>query len=186
MATATLADEVLAPSGPLRPLLDGASARPLPDLCGDIAYALTDSHRSGETVMLLARTKALPTDRVLTRSLPAEPKAAPIARAAARRQLEVWGVDEETAFTTELIVSELVGNAVRYGAPPLRLRLILERKLTSEVSDAATSAPHVKHARTIDETGRGLFIIASIADQWGTRYQAQGKTVWAEQPMAAP
>jgi hypothetical protein len=62
----------------------------------------------------------------------------------------------------------------------------LERKLTSEVSDAATSAPLVKHARTIDETGRGLFIIASLADQWGTRYQAQGKTVWAEQPTAAP
>jgi two-component sensor histidine kinase len=94
-------------------------------------------------------------------------------------------VDEETAFTTELIVSELVGNAVRYGAPPLRLRLIWERKLTIEVSDAAASAPHVIHARTIDETGRGLFIIATLADQWGTRYGAQGKTVWAEQPTAA-
>jgi PAS domain S-box-containing protein len=185
MATAALADEVLAPSGPLRSLLDGASARPLPDLRGSIAYAITDSHPTGETVMLLARTKALPPDRVLTRSLPADPKAGPIARAAARHQLEVWGVDEETAFTTELIVSELVGNAVRYGAPPLRLRLIWERKLTIEVSDSAASAPHVKHARTIDETGRGLFIIASLADQWGTRYEAQGKTVWAEQPTAA-
>jgi PAS domain S-box-containing protein len=185
MATAALADEVLAPSGPLRSLLDGASARPLPDLRGNIAYALTDSHRTGEAVMLLARTKALAADRVLTCALPADPKAAPIARAAARRQLEVWGVDEETAFTTELIVSELVGNAVRYGAPPLRLRLIWERKLTVEVSDTAASAPHVMHARTIDETGRGLFIIATLADQWGTRYEAQGKTVWAEQPTAA-
>jgi PAS domain S-box-containing protein len=185
MATAALADEVLAPSGPLRSLLDGASARPLPDLRGNIAYALTDSRRTGDTVMLLARTKALAADRVLTCSLPADPKAAPIARAAARRQLEVWGVDEETAFTTELIVSELVGNAVRYGAPPLRLRLIWERKLTIEVSDGAASAPHMIHARTIDETGRGLFIIASLADQWGTRYEAQGKTVWAEQPAAA-
>lgn len=132
--------------------------------------------------MLLARTKALPKDRVLTLSLPADPEAAPIARAAARHQLDVWGVDEETAYTTELIVSELVGNAVRYGAPPLQLRLIFERMLTCEVSDNATSAPQVKHARTIDETGRGLFIIASLADQWGTRYQSQGKTVWAEQP----
>jgi PAS domain S-box-containing protein len=181
MATAALADEVLAPSGPLRPLLAGAAARSLPDLCGDIAHALTDSHRTSETVMLLARTKALPADRVLTRSLPAGPEAAPIARAAARRQLEVWGVPEETAFTTELIVSELVGNAVRYGAPPLRLRLILERMLTCEVSDAGTSAPHVRHARTIDETGRGLFIVASLADQWGARCRPQGKTVWAEQ-----
>jgi anti-sigma regulatory factor (Ser/Thr protein kinase) len=137
MATPGLADEVLAPSGPLRPL---------------------------------------------TCSLPADPKAAPIARAAARRQLKVWGMDEETAFTNELIVSELVGNAVRYGTPPLQLRLILDRMLTCEVSDTATSAPLIKHARTVDETGRGLFIVASLADQWGTRYQAQGKTVWAEQP----
>ncbi|WP_406361144.1 SpoIIE family protein phosphatase [Streptomyces sp. NBC_01579] len=182
LGTAALADEVLAPSGALRPLLDGAGTRPLPDLCDDIAHALPDDHRTGETLMLLARTKALPPDRVLTLSLPADPEAAPIARAAARRQLKAWGVDEETAFTTELIVSELVGNAVRYGAPPLQLRLIFERMLTCEVSDAATSAPQVRHARTIDETGRGLFIIASLADQWGTRYQAQGKTVWAEQP----
>jgi anti-sigma regulatory factor (Ser/Thr protein kinase) len=182
MGTAALADELLAPSGALRPLLDGANTRSLPDLCDNIAYAFTGGPRAGETLMLLARTKALPTDRVLTRSLPANPEAAPIARAAARHQLEVWGVDEETAFTTELIVSEFVGNAVRYGAPPLQLRLVLERMLTCEVSDAAPSAPHVKHARTIDETGRGLFIIASLADQWGTRYQAQGKTVWAEQP----
>jgi PAS domain S-box-containing protein len=185
MATAALADEVLASSGPLRSVLDGASARPLPDLRGNIANALADSHPTGETVMLLARTKALAADRVLTCSLPADPKAAPIARAAARHQLEVWGVDQETAFTTELIVSELVGNAVRYGAPPLRLRLIWERKLTIEVSDTAASAPHVIHARTIDETGRGLFIIATLADQWGTRYEAQGKTVWAEQPTVA-
>ncbi|MFD5065404.1 SpoIIE family protein phosphatase [Streptomyces sp. NPDC058394] len=182
MGTAALADEVVAPSGPLRPLLDGAGTAPLPDLRDDIAHALPDDHRTGETLMLLARTKALPKDRVLTLSLPADPEAAPIARAAARRQLEAWGVDEETAYTAQLIVSELVGNAVRYGAPPLQLRLIFERMLTCEVSDTATSAPQVKHARTIDETGRGLFIIASLADQWGTRYQTQGKTVWAEQP----
>ncbi|MEU6322745.1 SpoIIE family protein phosphatase [Streptomyces sp. NPDC047009] len=185
MGTAALAREVLAPSGPLRPLLDGAGTRPLPALRDTIASAFTGSS-SSETLLLLARTKALPADHVLTRSLPAHPKAAPIARAAARHQLELWGVDEETASTTELIVSEFVGNAVRYGAPPLQLRLILEQQLTCEVSDAATSAPHVKHARTVDETGRGLFITAALADQWGARFQAQGKTVWAEQSTSRP
>nr|WP_248003429.1 ATP-binding protein [Streptomyces sp. RLB1-33] len=131
--------------------------------------------------MLLARTKALPSDQVLALSLPPGPEAAQIARSAARHQLDAWGVDEEIAFTNEVIVSELVGNAVRYGAPPLQLRLILDQMLTSEVSDASTCAPYVKHARTIDETGRGLFIVATLADQWGTRYWDQGKTVWAEQ-----
>ncbi|GGN96221.1 hypothetical protein GCM10011579_097430 [Streptomyces albiflavescens] len=61
----------------------------------------------------------------------------------------------ERRFTDELIVSELLGNAVRYGAPLLQLRLILDRMLTCEVSDGATSAPQVKHARTIDEPSVG-------------------------------
>ncbi|MEU1622967.1 SpoIIE family protein phosphatase [Streptomyces sp. NPDC005722] len=180
MATTPLANEVLA--GPLRPLLDRGSERSLPELRDDITHALRHGHRADERLMLLARTKALPPDQVLSLSLPPGTEAAPIARTAARRQLAAWGVDEEVAFTNELIVSELVGNAVRYGAPPLQLRLILDEMLTSEVSDASICAPHVKHARTIDETGRGLFIVATLADQWGTRYWDQGKTVWAEQP----
>ncbi|MFD7880064.1 ATP-binding protein, partial [Streptomyces sp. NPDC059766] len=122
----------------------------------------------------------------MTRSLPSGPEAAPIARKAARRQLATWGIDDETAYTTELIVAELVGNATRYGTAPLRLRLILDRMLTCEVSDAAPSAPHVQHARTVDESGRGLFIIASLAERWGTRYTADGKIVWAEQPTGQP
>ncbi|MFJ4851491.1 MULTISPECIES: SpoIIE family protein phosphatase [unclassified Streptomyces] len=179
MATAPLASEVL--TGPLRPLLDRGNERSLPELRDDITHALTHGHQTDERLMLLARTKALPPDQVLVLPLPPYPEAAPLARAAARRQLHAWGVDENIAFTNELIVSELVGNAVRYGAPPLQLRLILDEMLTSEVSDASTCAPHVKHARTIDETGRGLFIVATLADQWGTRYGDQGKSVWAEQ-----
>lgn len=58
--------------------------------------------------------------------------------------------------------------------------------LTCEVSDTGPGAPHVKHARTVDENGRGLFIIAGLADQWGVRYRAQGKTVWAQQPVGTP
>ncbi|MFI6494003.1 SpoIIE family protein phosphatase [Streptomyces sp. NPDC050564] len=175
-----------APPGAQPLLPDQAGTMPLADLRDHIACTLAGGEGRNGTLVLLARTKALPEDRVLTRPLPADPEAAPIARRAARRRLEDWGLDEETAFTAELIISELVGNAVRYGAPPLQLRLILDRMLTCEVSDAAASAPHVKHARTIDETGRGLFIVASLADQWGTRFQALGKTVWAQQPTGAP
>ncbi|MDX3356934.1 SpoIIE family protein phosphatase [Streptomyces sp. ME01-24h] len=186
MATTSLAERVLAPSAPLRPVLDGAVRRPLPEVCDAIGSAAAGPGGGEETVMLLARTRALPEDRVLTRALPAGAEAAPIARAAARSRLADWGVAEETAVTTELIVSELVGNAVRYGTPPLRLRLVLEQMLTCEVSDTAAGAPHVKHARTVDEDGRGLFIVAGLADQWGVRYRAQGKTVWAQQPLGPP
>ncbi|MEU2625272.1 SpoIIE family protein phosphatase [Streptomyces sp. NPDC007157] len=182
LGTAELADQVLAPSGPLRPLLRRAAASTLPDLRDTIEQAYLRGDRPNETLLLLARAQALPDDRVMTQSLPAGPEAAPIARRAARRQLAAWAVDDETAYTTELIVGELVGNATRYGTAPLQLRLILDRMLTCEVSDAAPSAPHVQHARTVDESGRGLFIIASLAEQWGTRYTVDGKIVWAEQP----
>ncbi|MEU9477887.1 SpoIIE family protein phosphatase [Streptomyces sp. NPDC048191] len=186
MGTHALADEVLAPAAPLRPLLDGAGTKPLPDVRDSLAVALTRGHRAGERLMLLARTKALPTGQVLTRTLPAGPEAAPVARQAVRRRLKDWEVDDETAYTTELIVSELVGNAVRHGAPPVQLRLIHDRTLTCEVGDAAASAPRVKHARTVDENGRGLFIVANLADQWGTRYRTRGKTVWAQQAAPTP
>ncbi|MFJ4849201.1 ATP-binding protein [Streptomyces sp. NPDC088733] len=185
MGTATLAEEVMAPLGTLRPLLEHPSADSLTDLSDAIDRAFTDGNRASETLMLLARTKELPPAQVLTRDLPHSPEAAPSARAVARRQLELWGVSEETAFTTELILSELVGNAIRYGSPPLRMRLILDQSLTCEVNDSALSAPHVKHARTIDETGRGLFIIASLAERWGIRYLPEGKVVWAEQPVSS-
>ncbi len=70
---------------------------------------------------------------------------------------------------------------MRYGSPPLTLRLIHDAMLTCEVSDTAPSGPHMRHARTVDETGRGLFIVATLATHWGTRFQTEGKTVWAQQ-----
>ncbi|WP_406340898.1 SpoIIE family protein phosphatase [Streptomyces sp. NBC_01578] len=177
-------EDILPASAHLRSLLDQGAARPLDELCDALAYVMRDRYET-EKLVLLARAKALPAEQVLTLPLPAGPEAAPRARAAARRQLAAWKIDEDSTFTTELIVSELVGNAVRYGAPPLRLRLILDGMLTCEVSDTVSSAPHLKHARTIDETGRGLFIVATVAENWGTHYDAQGKTVWAQQLTGA-
>lgn len=66
------------------------------------------------------------------------------------------------AFTTELVVSELVTNVIRHASGPITLRLLRDRSLTVEVSDEATTAPHLRHARIQDENGRGLFIIAAL------------------------
>ncbi|MGX1546857.1 ATP-binding SpoIIE family protein phosphatase [Streptomyces adustus] len=182
LGTARAAEEVLSSSGALHPLLDGACARPLKSLRTTLEQACLRHGRQDETLLLLARTSAMPPGQVMTCALPNGPQAAPLARKAARGRMRAWGMDEETACTNELIVSELVGNAVRYGAPPLQLRLIRGQMLTCEVEDGALSAPHVKHARTVDESGRGLFIVANLAARWGTRYTAEGKIVWAEQP----
>lgn len=137
-------------------------------------------------MLLLARTRSFPADRVDAWPLGGDLTAVATARTLVRDRLAVWGTDEDTAFNTELIVSELVANAIRYGSPPMRLRLINDRMPTCEVRDTSPASPHLLHARTVDEGGRGLFIIAQLADTWGTRYAEDGKTIWTEQALPSP
>ncbi|MFI1072686.1 SpoIIE family protein phosphatase [Streptomyces puniciscabiei] len=158
--------------------------RPLQDLCDDVLYQLRNDTRHSDVVLLLARTHPFPADQVATWHLDHHPQAVAAARTHARHQLILWGVDEETAYTTEMIVSELVTNAVRYGTPPVQIQLIKDRTLTCEVHDSNSLAPRLRHAKTIDEGGRGLFIIARLAQNWGVRYTLDGKTVWAEQSLS--
>ncbi|MEU9214380.1 SpoIIE family protein phosphatase [Streptomyces sp. NPDC048415] len=157
--------------------------RPLQDLCDDALYRLRSDTRHGDAILLLARTRPFPAEQVATWDLGHRPEAVATARTHTQRQLSLWGVDEETAYTAEMIVSELVTNAVRYGTPPLQLRLIKDRALTCEVGDSSYSAPRLRHAKTVDEGGRGLFIVAHLALNWGVRYTPGGKTVWAEQSL---
>lgn len=86
-------------------------------------------------------------------------------------------------YATELIVSELVTNAIRYGGSPITLRLIQDRTLICEVSDSSSTAPHLRRAPTFDEGGRGLMLVAQMAQRWGTRHIPTGKTIWAEQSL---
>jgi len=134
--------------------------------------------------LLLARTRALHADQVAAWSLPSDPAIVADARAQASRQLAAWGL-EDAAFVTELVVSELVTNAIRYGAVPIGLRLIRDRTLICEVSDASNTAPHLRRARTYDEGGRGLHMVAQLTQGWGTRQTPVGKTIWAEQTLPA-
>ena len=157
--------------------------RPLQDLCDDALYRLYRDTRPGDAVLLLGRTHTFPSEHVATWRLVDAPTAAGTARAHTQRQLTEWGVDEETAYATELIVSELVTNALLHGTPPLRLRIIKDHALTCEVQDAGANAPRLRHARTVDEGGRGLFIVARLSRNWGTRYTPDGKTVWTEQAL---
>ncbi|MFE0515814.1 SpoIIE family protein phosphatase [Streptomyces sp. NPDC058964] len=166
--------------GPLRSAPDYRD-RPLQDLCDAIVYSLPPGLWAGEAAVIVARVRTLPSDRVATWRLDSDPASVALARRRVRAQLTAWGVDEETAFNTELIVSELVTNAIRYADPPLQLRLIYDRSLTCEVRDGGSAAPHLRHARTVDEGGRGLFIAAQLAEAWGTRYSTGGKTIWTEQ-----
>ncbi|WP_078888018.1 SpoIIE family protein phosphatase [Streptomyces sp. NRRL S-118] len=153
--------------------------------CRAVCEALLPAHPKDDVALLIARTRALGPDRVVDWDVPFHPGAVAKVRAAAVRQLDEWGLSD-LAFTTELVLSELITNAIRYGAPPVRVRLLHDRGLTCEVSDTSSTSPHLRYAATTDEGGRGLFLVAQLSERWGTRYTPQGKVIWAEQPPPDP
>ncbi|MFF1809291.1 SpoIIE family protein phosphatase [Streptomyces sp. NPDC058251] len=155
------------------------SAPSLEATCDTVLKALLPARPDDDVALLVARTHALGARQVVTWDLDADPIAVSEARARVSRQLSTWGL-EDLDFTTELVVSELVTNAIRYGRPPIRLRLIHDRALICEVSDASGTTPHLRRARLLDEGGRGLLLVAQLAERWGTRHARHGKTVWAE------
>ncbi len=154
----------------------------LDDLCDDVLKAVLSDQPRDDVALLLARTRALGADRVATWDVPPDPAHVAVVRQAAGERLTAWGL-EEAAFVTELVVSELVTNAIRYGEPPVQLRLIRDRALICEVSDASSTSPHLRRAHVYDEGGRGLLLVAQLTRRWGSRQTAAGKTIWAEQPL---
>ncbi|MFI8422546.1 SpoIIE family protein phosphatase [Streptomyces sp. NPDC085479] len=147
--------------------------------CADVLANLLSPAPRDDIALLVARTRRLPADRIAEWEVARDPAAvSPVRNAAAARLCE-WGLDE-TVFAVELILSELVTNAVRYGADPVRVRLLYDRTLVCEVSDGSSTSPHLRHAAETDEGGRGLYLVARFAERWGTRYGRRGKTIWAE------
>ncbi|MFD5551525.1 SpoIIE family protein phosphatase [Streptomyces goshikiensis] len=149
------------------------------DTCRAVIDAVAPDHPEDDIALLVARTRTLPADRVASWDVPADPAEVSGVRAAATRRLTDWGLEEQ-AFAAELMLSELVTNAVRYGTEPIQVRLILDRTLICEVSDGSSTAPHLRRAASTEEGGRGLFLVAQLAHAWGTRYTPHGKVIWAE------
>nr|WP_240634662.1 SpoIIE family protein phosphatase [Streptomyces dengpaensis] len=162
-----------------------AQPQPLDGRCRTIVDELVPTRPYDDVALLMARTRRLGAERVATWDLRVDPAVVADARKATTAQLTAWGLDE-LAFTTELIVSELVTNAIRHASGPIRLRLITEQALICEVSDGGTTSPHLRHPKTTDEGGRGLFLISQFTQRWGTRYTPDGKIIWAEQSLTEP
>ncbi|WP_121745712.1 SpoIIE family protein phosphatase [Streptomyces sp. E2N166] len=139
--------------------------------------------RSDDAIVLFAGVRPLgPEGDVYVRTLPPDGKAAGQARTAVREQLVKWGLDD-LVDTTELVVSELVGNALRYGNAPGELRLLRHERLSVEVSDSGPDLPQIQHADVSDESGRGLQLINMLCRRWGSCRTPGGKVVWAEQDL---
>ncbi|HSA49916.1 MAG TPA: SpoIIE family protein phosphatase [Yinghuangia sp.] len=132
-----------------------------------------------DVALLMARLDALPEDAVASWWLPAEPSVVARARELTRKTMHDWDL-EVLLDVAELLVSELVTNALRYGAGPIRLRLLRGRALLCEVADAVPALPRLREARDTDEGGRGMQLVTTLAERWGSRRSGHGKIVWFE------
>ncbi len=169
----------------LREALTGHPGRPPEETCQDVLDSLLPRRPKDDVALLVARTRGLPPDRIAEWDVPPDPAAVSGMRDAVSQRLEAWGL-AEFGFTMELILSELITNAIRYGTAPIHVRLIRDRTLICEVADGSSTSPHLRYAATTDEGGRGLFLVSQMAERWGTRYTPQGKVIWAEQALPEP
>ena len=170
---------------------DGTEAW-LTGLCEAVTGDVLHGHPA-DAAVLTASTRRVPDGHIASWDLPRTAESAATARNAVARTLTDWGL-QDSAESAELIVSELVGNCVRYargidvgGVPGehgeiIRLRLLLldSDAVTVECYDGSEATPRVRHPHLSDEFGRGLQLVAAAAaKRWGTRYTEHGKCVWA-------
>ncbi|NUK49295.1 SpoIIE family protein phosphatase [Streptomyces lunaelactis] len=154
---------------------------PLEALCDDVLDVLGPGDRDDDIALLAARFDGIAPSDVAYWFLEPEDAAPGRARRLARRALARWGL-EELSDSVELLVSEVVTNAVRYAERPVTLRLLRTDVLRCEVGDDSPQLPRQRRARDTDEGGRGLFLVNRLARRWGATRLSTGKVVWFELP----
>ncbi|MGV9349980.1 ATP-binding protein [Streptomyces spiralis] len=119
--------------------------------------------------------------------LPSRPESA----ATARRLVQVvvlrqWGLTPKLTEDAVLLVSELVGNAVRHtGAREFGLRMRRRRGwIRIEIRDPSRGLPCLMPVQELDISGRGLFLVDKLAERWGVDLLPRGKTTWFEMRVA--
>jgi serine phosphatase RsbU (regulator of sigma subunit)/anti-sigma regulatory factor (Ser/Thr protein kinase) len=159
-------------------------AASMDDACDTIIRALNrPGGRKDDVALLMARLNGIPREDVATWQLALDPREVARARRLTRDTLVRWGF-EEAAETAELLVGEVVTNAVRHAhTRHIELRLVRADALLCEVADDDHSVPVLIGAGPQDEYGRGLRIVSRLAREWGASRTAQGKTVWFEQTL---
>ncbi|MFI8961096.1 SpoIIE family protein phosphatase [Streptomyces sp. NPDC053493] len=157
---------------------------PLEALCDDVLDMLGPGDRDDDIALLAARFDGIAPSDVAYWFLEPEDAAPGRARRLARRALARWDLEDLTD-SVELLVSEVVTNAVRYAERPVTLRLLRTDVLRCEVGDDSPQLPRQRRARDTDEGGRGLFLVNRLARRWGATRLSGGKVVWFELATAA-
>jgi len=152
---------------------------PLEALCDEVLDMLGPGDRDDDIALLAARFDGIAPSDVAYWFLEPEDAAPGRARRLARRALSRWGM-EDISDSVELLVSEVVTNAVRYASRPVTLRLLRTDVLRCEVGDDVPQLPRLRQARATDEGGRGLYLVNKLARRWGATRLSTGKVVWFE------
>ncbi|WP_442819370.1 SpoIIE family protein phosphatase [Streptomyces sp. NBC_01236] len=152
---------------------------PLEALCDEVLDMLGPGDRDDDIALLAARFDGIAPSDVAYWFLEPEDAAPGRARRLARRALSRWGLEDMTD-SVELLVSEVVTNAVRYASRPVTLRLLRTDVLRCEVGDDVPQLPRLRQARATDEGGRGLYLVNKLARRWGATRLSTGKVVWFE------
>ncbi|MGP3967076.1 SpoIIE family protein phosphatase [Streptomyces sp. 6N223] len=155
------------------------AAPPLEPLCDEILDIVGTGDRDDDIALLAARFDGIAPDLVALRKL--DPKAESVreARRLVRESLERWELTE-LEDSVELLVSEVVTNAVRYAERPVTVRLLRTDVLRCEVGDDVPLLPRLRQAGPSDEGGRGLYLVQRLARRWGATRLGTGKLVWFE------
>ncbi|MEU7453840.1 ATP-binding SpoIIE family protein phosphatase [Streptosporangium roseum] len=156
--------------------------RDLEEVCDLTIGAQRPGHERDDIALLLARVRELNEDDIVEIALPSDPRSASKARRFIRATLTEWRLDP-IADATELMISELVTNAIKHGSGTVGLRLLRGPTLVCEVTDRSLAMPVMREAGSGDDTGRGLHLINWLAHRWGSRLTPKGKVVWVEQSL---
>ncbi|WP_435243184.1 SpoIIE family protein phosphatase [Streptomyces cucumeris] len=162
--------------------LTGPNPPPLEPLCDEVLDMLGPGDRDDDVALLAARFEGIAPSDVAYWFLDPKAQTAGQARRLARRALARWDLDDLTD-AVELLVSEVVTNAVRYAERPITLRLLRTDVLRCEVGDDVPQLPRLRQARPSDEGGRGLYLVNRMARRWGATRLSTGKVVWFELAM---
>lgn len=158
------------------------SPPPLEPLCDEVLEILGPGDRDDDIALLAARFDGIAPSDVAYWFLEPQAQTAGRARRLIRQALRRWDLDEQVD-AAELLVSEIVTNAVRYAERPITLRLLRTDVLRCEVGDDAPLLPRMRHAAPEEEGGRGLYLVNRMAQRWGATRLGAGKVVWFELPL---
>ncbi|MFI7272440.1 SpoIIE family protein phosphatase [Streptomyces sp. NPDC049879] len=159
------------------------AALPLEPMCDEILDIVGPGDRDDDIALLAARFEGIAPEANAFLRLDPRAQSVREARRLVRESLARWDL-LDIEDTVELLVSEVVTNAVRYAERPVTVRLLRTDVLRCEVGDDVPQLPRLRQAGPADEGGRGLYLVQRLARSWGATRLSTGKVVWFE--MATP